>query len=196
MAGFLFRLELEGGTPADPPSFETAVHTRRPHPREPWPHAPRPGMLIPENSLRSVQCPAVTTIVGLSSVPLQRKAGTPSTSSTTSSPCVSGADRLFRRAAFWGGPPVCSSSAPWPSAQQQFGVLAVVVSRETGRGSFGACFKKRNALNLRPESPRRLASVRSEGRTMGTWRRMRRSTSVHSWMRSTPPRRCGTDHSG
>jgi len=73
MAGFLFRLELEGGTPADPPSFETAVHTRRPHPREPWPHAPRPGMRIPENSLRSVQCPAVTTIVGLSSVPLQRK---------------------------------------------------------------------------------------------------------------------------
>jgi hypothetical protein len=30
MAGFLFRLELEGGTPADPPAFETAVHTRRP----------------------------------------------------------------------------------------------------------------------------------------------------------------------
>jgi hypothetical protein len=24
MAGFLFRLELEGGTPADPPTFETA----------------------------------------------------------------------------------------------------------------------------------------------------------------------------
>jgi hypothetical protein len=30
MAGFLFRLELEGGTPADPPSFETTVHTWRP----------------------------------------------------------------------------------------------------------------------------------------------------------------------
>jgi hypothetical protein len=30
MAGFLFRLELEGGTPADPPMFETAVHTWRP----------------------------------------------------------------------------------------------------------------------------------------------------------------------
>ena len=30
MAGFLFRLELEGGTPADPPTFETAVHTWRP----------------------------------------------------------------------------------------------------------------------------------------------------------------------
>jgi len=25
MAGFLFRLELEGGTHADPPTFETAV---------------------------------------------------------------------------------------------------------------------------------------------------------------------------
>jgi hypothetical protein len=30
MAGFLFRLELEDGTPADPPTFETAVHTWRP----------------------------------------------------------------------------------------------------------------------------------------------------------------------
>jgi hypothetical protein len=30
LAGFLFRLELEGGTPADPPTFETAVHTWRP----------------------------------------------------------------------------------------------------------------------------------------------------------------------
>ena len=30
MAGFLFRLELEGGTAADPPSFETAVPTWRP----------------------------------------------------------------------------------------------------------------------------------------------------------------------
>jgi hypothetical protein len=30
MAGFLFRLELEGGTPADPPTFETAVPTWRP----------------------------------------------------------------------------------------------------------------------------------------------------------------------
>ena len=27
--GFLFRLELEGGTPADPPTFETAVSTWR-----------------------------------------------------------------------------------------------------------------------------------------------------------------------
>jgi hypothetical protein len=27
MAGFLFRLELEDGTRADPPSFETTVHT-------------------------------------------------------------------------------------------------------------------------------------------------------------------------
>jgi hypothetical protein len=27
MAGFLFRLELEDGTSADPPTFETAVHT-------------------------------------------------------------------------------------------------------------------------------------------------------------------------
>ena len=30
MAGFLFRLELEGGTRADPPTFETAVPTWRP----------------------------------------------------------------------------------------------------------------------------------------------------------------------
>jgi hypothetical protein len=30
MAGFPFRLELEGGTPADPPMFETAVPTWRP----------------------------------------------------------------------------------------------------------------------------------------------------------------------
>jgi hypothetical protein len=30
MAGFLFRLELEGGTPADPPTFETAVPNWRP----------------------------------------------------------------------------------------------------------------------------------------------------------------------
>jgi hypothetical protein len=30
MAGFLFRLELAGGTPADPPTFETAVPTWRP----------------------------------------------------------------------------------------------------------------------------------------------------------------------
>jgi hypothetical protein len=30
MAGFLFRLELEGGTPADPPTFETATPTWRP----------------------------------------------------------------------------------------------------------------------------------------------------------------------
>jgi hypothetical protein len=30
MAGFLFRLELEGGTPADPPTFATAVPTWRP----------------------------------------------------------------------------------------------------------------------------------------------------------------------
>jgi len=29
MAGFLFRLELEGGTHADPPTFETAVSTWR-----------------------------------------------------------------------------------------------------------------------------------------------------------------------
>jgi hypothetical protein len=30
MAGFLFRLELEGGIPAGPPMFETAVLTWRP----------------------------------------------------------------------------------------------------------------------------------------------------------------------
>jgi hypothetical protein len=30
MAGFLFRLELEDGTRAVPPTFETAVHTWRP----------------------------------------------------------------------------------------------------------------------------------------------------------------------
>ena len=30
MAGFLFRLELEDGTTADPPTFETAVPTWRP----------------------------------------------------------------------------------------------------------------------------------------------------------------------
>ena len=30
MAGFLFRLELEGGTPADPPTFETATPTWNP----------------------------------------------------------------------------------------------------------------------------------------------------------------------
>ena len=30
MAGFLFRLELEGGAPADPPMFETAASTWRP----------------------------------------------------------------------------------------------------------------------------------------------------------------------
>jgi hypothetical protein len=29
MAGFLFRLELEDGTRADPPTFETAVHIWR-----------------------------------------------------------------------------------------------------------------------------------------------------------------------
>ena len=29
MAGFLFKLELEGRTPADQPSFETTVHTWR-----------------------------------------------------------------------------------------------------------------------------------------------------------------------
>jgi hypothetical protein len=30
MAGFTFRLELEDGTPADPPTFRTAVPTWRP----------------------------------------------------------------------------------------------------------------------------------------------------------------------
>ena len=30
MAGFLFRLELEGGTPADPPTFEAATPTWNP----------------------------------------------------------------------------------------------------------------------------------------------------------------------